>query len=301
MSDWLQIEFSLPGDDTPRAETLLDNLGALSVTIVDAGDEPLLEPVPGSTPVWEQTTVRALLPLDSDPLSLKKQLAAELECLHFHSEIIKDQDWERAWMDDFKAMRFGKRLWVCPSWQEPPEPDAINLMLDPGLAFGTGTHATTALCLEWLDANPPIDLTLIDYGCGSGILSLAALKLGAKKVHAVDIDELALQASRTNAINNKIPSSHLLLSQPEQRESTAPIDLLVANILCGPLIELAPNIARQVKLGGAIILSGILEDQAEQIIEAYEQWFEPLTLKEKEGWILAHGLRRDIKAANNVR
>ena len=300
MSGWLQIEFSLPGDDTPRAETLLDSLGALSVTILDAGDEPLLEPAPGSTPVWEQTTVRALLPLDANPSSLKKQLAAELECSHFHSEIIKDQDWERAWMDDFKAMRFGKRLWVCPSWLEPPEPDAINLMLDPGLAFGTGTHATTALCLEWLDANPPIDLTLIDYGCGSGILSLAALKLGAKKVHAVDIDELALQACRANAINNKIASSHLQLSLPEQLEST-PVNLVMANILCGPLIELAPSIVDRIKFAGSIILSGILKDQAEQITHAYQHWFESLVLKEQDGWILLHGLNRNNNAVEHVR
>ncbi len=300
MSDWLQIEFGLPGDDTPRAEALLDSLGALSVTLVDAGDEPLLEPVPGSTPVWEQTTVRALLPLDSDPSSLHKRLTTELECLHFHSEIIKDQDWERAWMDDFKAMRFGKRLWVCPSWLEPPEPDAINLMRDPGLAFGTGTHATTALCLEWLDANPPIDLTLIDYGCGSGILSLAALKLGAKKVDAVDIDELALQASRTNAMNNKIPSSHLSLSQPEQLENT-PVDLVMANILCGPLVELAPSIVDRIKFGGSIILSGILKDQAEQITHTYQHWFESLALKERDGWILLHGLNRNNNAVKHVR
>ena len=300
MSGWLQIEFSLPGDDTPRAETLLNSLGALSVTILDAGDEPLLGPAPGSTPVWEQTTVRALLPLDANRSSLKKQLAAELECSHFHSEIIKDQDWERAWMDDFKAMRFGKRLWVCPSWLEPPEPDAINLMLDPGLAFGTGTHATTALCLEWLDANPPIDLTLIDYGCGSGILSLAALKLGAKKVRAVDIDELALQASRANAINNKIPSSILLLSQPEQLENT-PVDLVMANILCGPLIELAPSMVDKIKFGGSIILSGILKDQAEQITHAYQHWFESLILKELDGWILLHGLNRNNNAVEHVR
>jgi ribosomal protein L11 methyltransferase len=300
LSGWLQIEFSLPGDDTPRAETLLNSLGALSVTILDAGDEPLLEPAPGSTPVWEQTTVRALLPLDANPSSLKKQLAAELECSHFHSEIIKDQDWERAWMDDFKAMRFGKRLWVCPSWLEPPEPDAINLMLDPGLAFGTGTHATTALCLEWLDANPPIDLTLIDYGCGSGILSLAALKLGAKKVRAVDIDELALQASRANAINNKIPSSLLLLSQPEQLENT-PVDLVMANILCGPLIELAPSMVDKIKFGGSIILSGILKDQAEQITHAYQHGFESLVLKERDGWLLLHGLNRNNNAVEHVR
>lgn len=300
MSGWLQIEFDLPGCDSQQAEDLLDSFGALSVTILDAGDEPILEPAPGSTPVWEQTIVRALLPLESNPSFFKKRLTTEFECRHFHSEVLEDQDWERAWMDDFKAMRFGKELWVRPSWQEPPEPNAINLMLDPGLAFGTGTHATTALCLEWLDANPPRDLSLIDYGCGSGILALAALKLGAKKVYAVDIDEQALQASRSNATKNSISSSRLLLSQPEQLES-APIDLLMANILCGPLIELAPSIARRVKLGGSIILSGILKEQTEQITSAYLHWFDSLILSEKDGWILIHCLKRNGNAIDNVR
>ena len=300
MSGWLQIEFDLPGGDSQQAEVLLDSLGALSVTILDAGNEPLLEPIPGSTPLWEQTIVRALLPPDSDPSILEKRLATEFECLHFRSGILEDQNWERAWMDDFKAMRFGNKLWVCPSWLEPPEPNAINLMLDPGLAFGTGTHATTALCLEWLDANPPQDLSLIDYGCGSGILSLAALKLGAKTVYAVDIDEQALHASRSNASKNNIPSSRLLLSRPEQLESTS-IDLLMANILCGPLVELAPSIARRVKFGGSIILSGILKDQTKQITNAYRYWFDSFVLMEKDGWILVHGLKRNGNAVNNVR
>ncbi len=279
---------------------LLEELGALSVTLSDAGNEPLLEPIPGSTPVWKQTLVRALLPLESDPLGLKKNLSSELACLHFHSKVIEDQDWERTWMDDFKAMRFGEKLWVCPSWLEPPEPNAVNLMLDPGLAFGTGTHATTALCLEWLDANPPRNLSLIDYGCGSGILSLAALKLGAKKVHAVDIDEQALQASHSNANNNGISSSRLMLSQPEQLGNLI-IDLLIANILCGPLIELAPNIAKRVKPGGSIILSGILENQTKEITHTYQHWFESFTLKEKDGWVLIHGLKRIGNAVNDVR
>ena len=300
MSGWLQIEFDLPGCDSQQAEELLDSFGALSVTILDAGDEPLLEPIPGSTPLWEQTIVRALLPLESDPSYLKKRLATEFKGLHFHSEVLEDQDWERVWMDDFKAMRFGKELWVCPSWHEPPEPNALTLMLDPGLAFGTGTHATTALCLKWLDANPPRDLSLIDYGCGSGILALAALKLGAKKVYAVDIDEQALQASRSNATKNSIPSSCLLLSQPKQLES-APIDLLMANILCGPLIELAPSIVGWVKFGGSIILSGILKEQTEQITNAYQHWFDSLILEEKDGWIMIHGLKRNGNAIDNVR
>lgn len=288
---WLQIEFELAGDDSARAETFLDSLGALSVTLLDARDEPLLEPLPDATPVWKQILLRALFPVNHDPAILQAQLATQLKYRHWHSEILADQDWERAWMHDFKAMRFGERLWVCPSWLEPPQPGGINLMLDPGLAFGTGTHATTALCLEWLDANPPRDLSLVDYGCGSGILSLAALKLGARIVYGVDIDAQALRTSRSNAEKNGIPADRLHLSQPEQLKS-APADLLMANILSAPLIELAPHIAELVKYKGSIILSGILEDQTEEIMSAYGPWFEAFAIIKKDAWVLIHAQKQ---------
>ena len=171
MTGWLQIEFALLGNETHQAEELLDSLEALSVTLLDGGDEALLQPIPGSSPVWQQTLIRALFPLGSDPTVIRAYLKDKLNCQNFRSETLEDQDWERTWMDNFNAMHFGEQLWVCPSWQTPPDPNAVNLMLDPGLAFGSGSHATTALCLEWLATNPPQELTVIDYGCGSGILS----------------------------------------------------------------------------------------------------------------------------------
>jgi ribosomal protein L11 methyltransferase len=290
LSGWLQIEFHLPGCDSQRAEAFLDSLGALSITVLDARDEPLLEPLPGATPMWTQTIMRTLFPEDTNPSELKAQLSSEFDYQHYHSEILADQNWERAWMDNFEAMRFGEKLWVCPSWLEPPDPNGVNLMLDPGLAFGTGTHATTALCLEWLDANPPQGLSLIDYGCGSGILSLAALKLGAETVYGVDIDEQALLATRANAEKNAITPSQLQLSTAEQLNK--PVDLLMANILCGPLVELAPHITKLVKCAGSIILSGILEDQIEEITTAYEPGFESLIIREKNGWVLIHGQKQ---------
>jgi ribosomal protein L11 methyltransferase len=300
LTGWLQIEFALLGNETSQAEELLDSLEALSVTLLDGGDEVLLQPIPGSSPVWQQTLIRALFPLDSDPTTIHTYLKNKLNCQDFRSETLEDQDWERTWMDDFKAMHFGEQLWVCPSWQIPPEPNAVNLMLDPGLAFGSGSHATTALCLEWLATNPPQELTVIDYGCGSGVLSLAALKLGANKVYAVDIDEHALQATLSNASKNNLPKSKLLISLPQQLIDT-PADLLMANILCGPLLELAPHVAKLIKSGGSIILSGILEDQAELITNIYASWFDLLTLKERNGWVLVHGQKKAEPYKTNVR
>lgn len=195
-------------------------------------------------------------------------------------------------MDDFRPMRFGQRLWICPSWDEPPAGDAISILLDPGLAFGTGTHPTTALCLEWLDAHPPAGLEVIDYGSGSGILAVAALKLGAARVTAVDIDPQALTATRDNAARNGVDDARLHVDYPEALgETTA--DLVLANILAGPLVELAPAMAGRVRPGGAIVLSGILREQADTVRQAYTAWFDMDPPAFREDWTRLTGRRRD--------
>ena len=194
-------------------------------------------------------------------------------------------------MDGYKPMRFGERLWVCPSWMEPPEPTAANLMLDPGLAFGTGTHPTTALCLEWLDSQDLKDKNVTDFGCGSGILGIAALLLGAKHVLAIDIDPQALQATLDNLERNKLALSTLDAFLPEKAPS-AQTEVLVANILAGPLIELAPQISERVSVGGKLCLSGLLEHQGNEILETYSQWFQLDEPKINDGWIRVTGTKR---------
>ncbi len=198
-------------------------------------------------------------------------------------EQIEDKDWEREWMDNFHPMRFGQRLWICPSWREIPDPDAVNVMLDPGLAFGTGTHPTTSLCLEWLDGLDLNGKTVIDFGCGSGILAIAALKLGAKEAIGIDIDPQAIQASRDNAERNGV-SDRLTLYLSDKKPQTLSADVVVANILAGPLRELAPVIGALPQAGGLLGLSGVLATQAEGVADAYRDVFEIDEIAEKEEW-----------------
>jgi len=288
---WVQIKLRTKKEFSDDLDTLLLEQGAVSISYADAEDNPVLEPAPGETPVWPELIITALYEAEADAENILKTLEASgLPYSDPSIDSLPDQDWERAWMDDFKPMRFGERLWICPSWLEPPEPDAINLMLDPGLAFGTGTHPTTALCLEWLDAHPPQDALVIDYGCGSGILAVAALKLGARHCWGVDIDPQALEATKANAEKNNIPLAHLYIADPGDLPPVQ-ADLLIANILSGPLVELAPALKELVKPGGRLILSGILEDQAKNVIQAYTPWFAMKAPVHKEEWIRLEGQR----------
>ena len=268
--------------------------GASAVTLQDAKDQPLYEPKLGSTPLWKNTTVIGLFDAHEDMDTVSTLLRAESGLDPFPSykvEIVEDKDWEREWMTHFHPIRFGNKLWVCPSWKEVPEPDAVNLMLDPGLAFGTGTHPTTALCLEWLDQQEGLDSnTLIDYGCGSGILAIAALLLGAKKVTGVDLDPQALEATIDNAQRNNIAPEKLNVFLPEDFP-VMQARYVVANILAGPLVSLAPKLAELVESGGHLALSGILAEQAEDIIHAYGPWFEMEKPVIQEGWVLISGKR----------
>jgi ribosomal protein L11 methyltransferase len=271
---------------------LLENLGALSVTLGDADDHPILEPPPGHRQLWPQTRITALFEADRDPQQLDARLRAALPAGVTRTlalERVEDRAWERAWMDDFRPMRFGTRLWVCPRGLPPRDGDTVTLALDPGLAFGTGTHPTTALCLQWLDGAPLAGKTLIDYGCGSGILAIAALKLGAARAIGTDHDPQALLASRDNALRNGVAERlELFLDRDLQ---AAPVPLVIANILANVLIELQPALVSLVAPGGELVLSGILREQAGEVIDAYRgtlQFDEPV---ERDGWVLLHALR----------
>jgi ribosomal protein L11 methyltransferase len=289
---WRQLTVTV---DEALADPLSDALaaaGALSVSFEDAGDQPLFEPKPGETPVWQRTRVTALFDRDIDTDPVRDAIEARFpgKLAGWESTELEDRAWERAWLDHFKPMRFGRRLWICPSGFEPPEPEAVNVLLDPGLAFGTGTHPTTALCLEWLEGLSLAGKTVLDYGCGSGILAVAALKLGAERAVGVDIDPQALTASAENARRNSV-EERLGLFVPRTLPPGFRADILVANILATPLIELAADIAGSVLPGGHLALSGILAEQAEAVRRAYQPWIGFAPPVQREDWILLSGLK----------
>lgn len=299
---WLQLKAEVPPEHAELLEELLLEEGATAITLQDAHDDPVFEPDRGTTPLWDQTVLTGLYDdLEGIHDMLERLAAAWAEhmpddpCPVIEHELLDDRDWEREWMEDFKPLRMGQRLWIVPSWHQPPQDDAINLKLDPGLAFGTGTHPTTALCLEWLDGlalDGDLDgLDVLDVGCGSGILAIAALKLGAARAIGTDIDPQALTASRDNAERNDIETSRLELRYPEQMDSER-FPLVLANILAGPLVELAPTIGQHVAPGGRLALSGILADQAEEVLDAYRA--QGLIMDEpcyREGWARLNGHR----------
>jgi len=287
----LQMTLDLGSRDPGPYEEALFALGAVSVTLEDAADDAVLEPAPGETPLWPTVIVKALFDADADRESLAAALAAACpDAPPARIELLPDRAWEREWLKDFRPMRFGRRLWVCPGGMAPGAPNAVRIELDPGLAFGTGTHPTTALCLEWLEA---VDLTgreVVDYGCGSGILAIAAARLGARAVRAVDIDPQALIATHENAVRNRVSDRVHATGEPGLPDASA--DVVVANILAGPLVELAPPLALAVRHGGAIALSGILLEQADAVTAAYRPWFDIGIAATRDGWALLTGARR---------
>ncbi len=292
---WLELSLIVTAGQDAEVEAALEELGALAVTLLDAEDHPIFEPAPGETPLWPQIAMTALFDAASDRAGLVHaltELVPDLAPERIGFRIVEDQDWTRAWMDQFHPMRFGRRLWIYPWNIEPPsgDGDAVIVRLDPGLAFGTGTHPTTALCLEWLDAQALAGRTVIDYGCGSGVLAIAALKLGAARVVGVDNDPQALAASRDNAERNGVAAA-LELCAPDDF-AAEPADVLVANILAGPLDELAPRFAGCVRAGGAIALSGILRGQETALVARYGSAFEALEIAERDGWMRISGRRR---------
>jgi len=288
---FLQLTLDIGRAEPEPCEEVLFDLGALSVTLEDAADDPVLEPAPGETPLWPTIRIKALFPADADRDGIRGEVAHRLpQSSAPRFEAIADKAWEREWLKDFGPMRFGRRLWVCPGGLPAGSTDAVRVELDPGLAFGTGTHPTTAMCLDWLDGCDARGRNVVDYGCGSGILAIAALKLGAASVLAMDIDPQALIATRENALRNQLLSGLTVTGDPALLDRTA--DLLIANILAGPLVELAPSFAAAVRPGGRIILSGILTGQADAVTAAYRAWFDIALTATRDGWGLLSGRRR---------
>jgi ribosomal protein L11 methyltransferase len=292
---WIQIKLNATNANSEQiGDMLIEETGALSITFLDAKDTPVFEPLPGETRLWGDTDILALYDADSDTqwiveqIKASKMLAADFA---YKVEQIEDKDWEREWMDNFHPMQFGKRLWVCPSWRDIPEPDAVNVMLDPGLAFGTGTHPTTALCLEWLDGLDLKGKTVIDFGCGSGILAIAAIKLGAEKVIGIDIDPQAITASRDNAQRNGV-ENQLALYLPQDQPEGLLADVVVANILAGPLRELSGVIKGLIKPKGYLAMSGVLDTQASDVATYYHDQLTLDPIIEKQEWCRISGQKQ---------
>lgn len=295
---WRQVTVRIDGERARAAEELLGELGAVSVTLRDAGDEPVFQLDRDSTPLWQEIIATGLFSGDTDTTPVIRRIRVELQLTAADAitvDTLEDQDWERAWMEDFHPVRFGRRLWVCPSWSEPPDPSAVNLMMDPGLAFGSGTHPTTAMCLEWLEARSQKgaleDQYVIDYGCGSGILAIAALKLGASRALGVDNDPQAVTATGNNREANGIATERLTAALPGEHDTT-PADVVIANILSGPLQELMPTLAALVRPGGQLVLSGVLSEQTTALLECYAAHFDMEPPRRQDEWICVAGRRR---------
>lgn len=291
MSNWLQLDFPLADLELQQVEDALMAAGAVAVTYKDAADDPVFEPWPGEMPLWQQTRVTGLFPADADVGAIRAMLLAALNLEHLPEhrlEILEDRDWSREWLKNFKPLQFGRRLWVVPTAYEPPEPDAVNLALDPGLAFGTGTHPTTALCLEWMHAQEFDGATVLDYGCGSGILATAAALLGAERVVGTDIDPQALTATCDNAARNHV-INRVSACLPEALPAALPeasAHFVLANILAGPLVTLAPAIVSYLVPAGRIVLSGLLRSQAAEVADAYRELGVTLAIDgEREDWV----------------
>ena len=289
---FLELSFDLKRLEPQVAEAACFACGASAVTFVDAHDDPVLEPLPGEFRLWPATRVQALFTASSEPQRLARALSGALgigvELIR--AQQIADRMWEREWLKDFHAMRFGRRLWVGPQHEPIEEPGAIVVRMDPGLAFGTGTHPTTALCLEWLDRNLVSGARLIDYGCGCGILAVAAVKLGAQLAHCFDIDPQALIATRANADANGIGARVRICDAADCLPNG--VDVLIANILCEPLCDLAPRFASLVRLGGELVLAGIMEAQVSDVTRAYRACFDMHAFGHQEGWVGLCGWRR---------
>jgi len=290
---WRQFILNLQGLDAEQVEAVFAGHHALAITYSDAADDPVLEPLPGETPLWQHTCITGLFDASFDAAALAADLrrTLSLEALPpSRVEVLEDRAWEREWLKDFRPLRFGRRLWVCPTHAEPEAADAICVRLDPGLAFGTGTHPTTALCLEFLDRTDVSEKRVLDFGCGSGILVVAAVMLGASRAMGYDIDPQAVTATRSNAAANGVAAR--LAATAVLDEVGQGYDLVLANILAKPLYELAEDIVMRLNAGGSLVLSGLLLSQCDALCERYREWvsFEPPA--GKHGWACLVGQKR---------
>jgi ribosomal protein L11 methyltransferase len=288
---YLALSMDLGALDAERVEAACFASGALSVTFSDSRDDAILEPALGTQPLWPSTRLQALYADTADAALLKLVLSSSLdiEPASIHSAEVADRVWEREWLRDFKAMKFGRRLWICPHHEQVTDPEAVIVALDPGLAFGTGTHPSTALCLEWLDGHLPPGAEVLDFGCGSGILALAAARLGAGHVTAYDIDPQALLATGQNAAANGL--SALISLCTSSTDLPARTDIILANILAGTLEALAGDFAGRLASGGRLLLAGILADQADAVTGAYAPWFDMKLAGQRQDWIALEGIR----------
>ena len=292
---WQELHFTAKKEQVAALESWLFECGALSVTLEDDADQPLLEPGPGETPLWEAVSVTALFEGDRSLDSVIDAVPRHLVATSSAQPIpVADREWTRVWEDQFHPMQLGQRLWICPSWTAPPDPAAVNIVLDPGLAFGTGTHPTTAMCLRAIDACVSHPIRVVDYGCGSGILGIAAARLGAGPVLAVDNDPQALVASRANAHANAVEEAQFAVVMPDDSAVTqwsGTAQLVVANILAGPLVTLAPTLLSLLAPGGQLLLAGLLKDQANEVIDAYANRVPLQVAAQEDGWVLLSGQR----------
>ncbi|HAR56390.1 MAG TPA: 50S ribosomal protein L11 methyltransferase [Idiomarina baltica] len=291
---WIQLTLSSSEEHAPQVGDMLMANGAQAVTYRDGADTPIFEPPLGEVLLWQHTLVTGLFDADID----MKPVVANLEKakvlpkpLQYKLDGLEDKDWELEWMDNFHPIQFGRRLWICPSWRDIPEPDAVNILLDPGMAFGTGTHPTTAMCLEWLDAHVKGNEQIVDFGCGSGILGIAALKLGSAHALGIDIDKQALISTQENAERNHV-ADKFDVYLPEQHPNLQ-ADIVLANVLAGPLRELAHVIKEFVKPGGRLVLSGILARQAQSVMDAYAPEIKFETPTQQDEWIMLTGYRAE--------
>jgi ribosomal protein L11 methyltransferase len=296
----LALTLTLDGLDAERVEESCFEFGALAVSYTDQRDDPILEPAPGEFRPWPHSRLQALFPFETSPEELIAGLSHVLrvEPARFQVETLADKVWEREWLRDFHPMCFGQRLWVSPHHAHVHTQGAVVVKLDPGLAFGTGTHATTAMCLAWLDEHAAGGHLAIDYGCGSGVLAVAAVKLGARAAHAFDIDPQALTATRDNAAANDVGGQVHVVEHDADLPAGA--DILLANILCGPLCELAPRFAALTRAGGRIVLAGLLSTQADEVIRAHEPWFDVVPFATREGWTALSGVRNQAGLATDL-
>jgi ribosomal protein L11 methyltransferase len=293
---WQELHFTARKDQVQALEEWLFERGALSVTLEDDADQPLLEPGPGETPLWDVVRVTALYVGDQDITPILEEIPPNLIISASRAPVpVADREWARVWENEFHPLQMGERLWICPSWTPPPDPDAINILLDPGLAFGTGTHPTTAMCLRSMDADLGSGARVVDYGCGSGILGIAAVRLGATAALGVDNDPQAITASLNNAARNHVPREAFSVVLPEDELVSSwrgGATWVVANILAGPLVVLAPVLTSLMTPGGRLLLAGLLADQAEEVIKAYAPTIDLVIADQQEGWVLLSGNKR---------
>ena len=291
MTSFVELSFELGPLDPEAAEAACFECGATAVTFIDSKDDPILEPLPGEFRLWPATRMQALfVDCEGDaPLVALLSHALGIPAALISARVVEDRVWEREWLKDFHAMRFGERLWICPHHEQVADPNAVVVRMDPGLAFGTGTHPTTALCLEWLDRRPLAGARVIDYGCGSGVLAVASVKLGAAEAHCFDIDPQALIATRDNAESNQVADRVLLHNSADSLPGG--VDVLLSNILSGPLCELAPRFAALVRPGGDLVLAGLMEHEVSDVTHAYDAWFDIRPFGQREGWVGLSGRR----------